>query len=91
MGFLFYYTYSNDSVFAVCQGRRKKISKARQIAIFLSRKYTDHSLKNIGNNFNRYHATVIYSINTVESEIKRKGIVCEQINHLSKKIEAGKF
>ena len=24
MGFLFYYTYSNDSVFAVCQGRSKK-------------------------------------------------------------------
>ena len=24
MGFLFYYTYSNDSVFAVCQGRCKK-------------------------------------------------------------------
>jgi len=31
MGFLFYYTYSNDSVFAVCQGRCKKISN---IAIY---------------------------------------------------------
>ena len=75
----------------ISPSRQKKLSKARQIAIFLSRKYTDQSLKLIGNNFNRYHATVIYAINAVEKELKLKGELMGQINYLSKKIEAGKF
>jgi chromosomal replication initiator protein len=75
----------------ISPSRQKKFSKARQIAIFLSRKYTDQSLKLIGNNFNRYHATVIYAINAVEKELKQKGELFGQINYLSKKIETGKF
>ncbi|MBT3388207.1 MAG: chromosomal replication initiator protein DnaA [Desulfobacula sp.] len=75
----------------ISPSRQRKISKARQIAIFLSRKYTDQSLKIIGSNFNRYHATAIYAINAVEKELKQKGALSGQINYLSKKIESGKF
>ncbi len=74
----------------VSASRHQRIVKPRQIAIFLSRKYTDQPIKTIGSSFNRYHATAIYSINAIEKELKRKSVLFEQINYLSKKIEAGK-
>lgn len=74
----------------VSASRHQRIVKPRQIAIFLSRKYTDQPIKTIGSSFNRYHATAIYSINAIEKELKQKTVLFEQINYLSKKIEAGK-
>lgn len=73
----------------VSASRKKRIVKPRQMAIFLSRKYTDQPIKKIGNSYNKYHATAIYAINAVERELKQKSVVFEQINYLSKKIESG--
>jgi len=75
----------------VSKSRKKNIVKPRQVAIFLSRKYTDQSIKKIGSSFKRYHATAIYSVNAVEKELKNKGVLFEQVRYLSKKIESGKF
>ncbi|MBF0259458.1 MAG: chromosomal replication initiator protein DnaA, partial [Desulfamplus sp.] len=71
--------------------RKSKLVHPRQMAIYLSRKYTDQPLKTIGKSFNRYHATAIYSINAVEKAIQQQGAFSEQLNYLYKKIEAGKF
>ena len=73
----------------VSASRKQRIVKPRQIAIFLSRKYTDQPIKTIGTRFNRYHATAIYAINAVEKELKQKSILFKQIKYLSKKIESG--
>jgi len=75
----------------ISASRKRRIVKPRQMAIFLSRKYTDQPIKKIGNSFNKYHATAIYAINAIESELKQKSVLFEQINYLSKKIETGKF
>jgi chromosomal replication initiator protein len=75
----------------VSASRQQRIVKPRQIAIYLSRKYTDQPIKSIGSSFNRYHATAIYAINAVEKELKQKSVLFEQINYLSKKIETGKL
>ena len=75
----------------VSASRKSRIVKPRQMAIFLSKKYTDLSIKKIGKSYNKYHATAIYSINTVERELKQKGVLFEQMNYLSKKIESGNF
>ena len=69
--------------------RKRRIVKPRQLAIFLSRKYTDHPIKLIGKSYNKYHATAIYAISAVEREIKQRGALFEQVNYLSKKIETG--
>jgi len=71
--------------------RKKRIVKPRQVGMFLSRKYTDQPIKRIGKNYNKYHATAIYAINTIERELKLKGALFEQVNYLSKKIETGKL
>ncbi len=75
----------------VSKSRKKRIVKPRQVAIFLSRKYTDQPIKKIGSSFKRYHATAIYSVNAVEKELRQKGVLFEQIQYLSNKIESGKF
>ncbi len=71
--------------------RKKRIVKPRQVGMFLSKKYTDQPVKRIGQSYNRYHATAIYAINTIEKEMKLKGSLFEQIQYLSRKIETGKL
>jgi len=82
--------YSISEKDLISNSRKKRIVRPRQIAIYLSRKYTDQPLKQIGKSFNKYHATAIYSINAVEKELKQKGTLFEQLKYISKKIESGK-
>jgi chromosomal replication initiator protein len=83
--------FSISSTDIVSASRKQRIVKPRQMAIFLSRKYTDQSIKSIGTSFNKYHATAIYAINAVEKELKQKSVLFNQIKYLSKKIETGKL
>lgn len=73
------------------RSRKQQLAWPRQVGIFLSRRFTDHSLKAIGRCYNRYHATVIHSVNCVESAMKSKQSTRQEIDLLSKKIEDGKF
>lgn len=68
--------------------RRKEIALARQIAMFISKAYTKHSLKTIGLHFGgRDHSTVIHAVNNIESLGKKDRQLSEDIRNLSQKIE----
>ncbi|MBF0242127.1 MAG: chromosomal replication initiator protein DnaA [Desulfamplus sp.] len=71
--------------------RKSNLVYPRQIAIYLSKKYTEQPIKTIGKSFNRYHATAIHSINAVEKAMQQQGAIREQLNYLYKKIESGKI
>ena len=71
--------------------RKQSIVRPRQIAIYLSRRYTDAPLQAIGKSFNRYHATALHSIGTIEQGLKENGPLQKQVEYLCKKLEAGKF
>ncbi|MFP3980474.1 MAG: chromosomal replication initiator protein DnaA [Desulfobacterales bacterium] len=73
----------------VSKSRKKSVVRSRQVAIFLSRRHTGAPLQAIGRKFNRMHATVIHSINSVEKELKLKGEVYRQVQILEKKLESG--
>jgi chromosomal replication initiator protein len=73
------------------RSRKQRLTWPRQVGIFLSRRFTDRSLKEIGRCYNRYHATVIHSVNCVESATKSKRSAMQEIELLSKKIEEGKL
>lgn len=49
--------------------RQRAIVQARNAAFFLARKYTDMSLQDIGDKFNRKHSTVLKGIANVEREM----------------------
>jgi chromosomal replication initiator protein len=73
----------------VSNSRKQSIVRPRQIAIYLARRYTDQSLQIIGKSFNRYHATALYSINTVERGLKANGPLQQQVAYLCRKLESG--
>jgi chromosomal replication initiator protein len=75
----------------VSSSRKQSIVRPRQIAIYLSRRYTDAPLQAIGKSFNRYHATALHSIGIVERGIKKNSPLQKQVEFLCKKLEAGKF
>lgn len=69
------------------KSRVKEIANARHIAIYLIRSITEMSLPNIGKLFNRDHATVMSSIDNVESRISSSPQFEAEINEIIKEIK----
>lgn len=84
-----YYGISINDIVSSC--RKQSIVRPRQIAIYLSRRYTDSPLQTIGRSFNRYHATALHSIGAVERGLKGNGPMQKQVEFLCSKLESGKF
>lgn len=64
-----------------------RIASARHVAIYIIRKLTDMSLKEIGKIFGRDYSTVISSINKIELNIKTVKNYESEINSLIKEIQ----
>ena len=75
----------------VSRSRKQSIVRPRQIAMYLSRKFTDQPLQEIGRSYNRYHATALHAIGAVEKELKTNPQIQKQIDILSSKLESGTF
>lgn len=56
-----------DTLFT--KSRKREISDARQIVMFLAKKLVGMSYKNIGTKLGRTHATVIYACNNIEERM----------------------
>ena len=69
--------------------RKQAVVKPRQIAMYLARKYTDQPRQAIGKSFNRYHATALHAIGTIERGVKSNSTIREQVKYFSKKLESG--
>ena len=68
--------------------KQKKISVPRQIAMFLSRKYTVASFPEIGEKFGgKDHSTVIHAVKKIENLLGKDIALTKSINSLSRKIE----
>ena len=73
------------------RSRRQAIVRPRQVAMYLSRQYTDHSLQTIGRSFNRYHATTLHALKAVEKGVKENGPFQKHVSFLSERLEKGKI
>jgi len=63
--------------------RKKEISQARHIAIFLAREMTDHSFPAIGREFgNRDHTTIMHSYSKVGSQLEEMPLLQAEIGEL---------
>jgi len=68
--------------------RKQEIVEARQIAMYLSKQFTDSSLKTIGLHFGgRDHSTVIHAISTVEERMQTTAKHKRIVEELHQKIE----
>lgn len=64
-----YYSISASDIKS--DSRKKEISQARQMLMFIAKKYFDWTLEKIGDYFGgRNHATVIYATDTFEKQLR---------------------
>jgi len=71
----------------VGKGRTKEVAEARMIAIFLTREYTNLSLKTIGLYFGgRDHSTVVHACRYVEERLNTDSRFSEQLKGLRTKL-----
>jgi len=84
-----YYNVSIEDV--VSKSRKQNLVRPRQMAIYLSRRFTDSPLQTIGKSFNRYHATALHSINSIERGLKQDSSIKKQVGFFCQKLENGKF
>ncbi len=71
------------------RSRKRSVSFPRQVAMYLTRKYTDHSLADIGALYNRDHSTVLHAVKVITRDRSRKNSIREQIDILSRKLKKG--
>lgn len=70
--------------------KQKNIAVPRQIAMFLSRKYTGSSFPEIGDKFGgKDHSTVIHAVRKIENLLGKDISLTKSINSISKKVESG--
>lgn len=67
--------------------RKREVVNARQISMYLAKKYTKNSLKEIGRHFgNKDHSTVIHSIQVVDNLLEVDKKFKEDVDELKKRI-----
>lgn len=68
--------------------RKRNVVQARQLSMFLSKRFTAHSLKSIGAQFGgRDHSTVIHSCQAVQSQIELDDMYKDEVDNLVKKVQ----
>nr|WP_320011215.1 chromosomal replication initiator protein DnaA [uncultured Desulfobulbus sp.] len=76
------------SVEDLCSRSRKRtITFPRQVGMYLTRKFTDKSLADIGSTYNRDHSTVLYAIKNITKNMSQQTAVREQVELLCRKIK----
>lgn len=75
----------------ISRSRKQAIVRPRQMAMYLSRRYTDAPLQAIGKAFNRYHATALHSINAIENGARKSTSLRKQVEYFSEKLDRGDF
>ena len=68
--------------------KQKKVSEPRQIAMFLSRKYTSSSFPEIGNKFGgKNHSTVVHAVKNIEKKTDKDPNVSNAVAAISATLE----
>ncbi|MGQ9500299.1 MAG: chromosomal replication initiator protein DnaA [Dissulfurimicrobium sp.] len=67
--------------------RKRSIAWPRQLAMYLSRHFTDSPLEAIGREFNRDHATVLHSVKQITKYINESAKLKGEVDYLISQIE----
>jgi chromosomal replication initiator protein len=63
--------------------RKRPVALARQVCMYLARRLTSYSLKEIGRFFGgKNHTTVVFAVQSVEAKIKKSAALNDEIEHL---------
>jgi chromosomal replication initiator protein DnaA len=79
-----YYGVSRDDI--ISKKRDAKISRPRQVVMYLTRQMTDYTLTDIGNILKKDHSTVMHGIDTVKELVDNNDDVKHQIEVITNSI-----
>jgi len=68
--------------------RNANVSSARQMAMYIIREVTGMSMEAIGQEFSRDHSTVVYSIKTMETNVKKDRHLREMCDDIIKNVRS---
>jgi chromosomal replication initiator protein len=77
-----YYNVEPDAIFT--KSRKREISDARQMVMYLAKKHAKMPLKAIGTRLSRTHATVLYACKNIEERIPFEKQLQEDITSIEK-------
>lgn len=81
-----FYNVSYNDMFS--KSRKQEIVQARQITMYLAKKFTNNSLKSIGTHFSgKDHTTVIHSCQTVENRMETDSGYREKFLEIQHKVQ----
>lgn len=81
-----YYKLSSDLFFT--KSRRREISDARQVVMYLAKKIAKMPLTAIGHKLDRTHATVIYACNSIEDRLSTEKKLAAELEAIEASINA---
>jgi chromosomal replication initiator protein len=66
------------------RSRKRPVALARQVCMYLARRLTSYSLKEIGRYFgNKNHTTVVFSVNAIEKKSAASSALADELEHLT--------
>lgn len=81
-----HYKINSDLLFT--KTRKREVSDARQMVMYLAKKLAGMSLKNIGNKLGRTHATVIYACRNIEERVSVERGLRDEIETIKQAVMA---
>ena len=69
------------------RSRQRAIAFPRQVGMYLTRKFTNQSLADIGSFYNRDHSTVLHAIKTITRDMAQQDSVRRQVEMLCAKLQ----
>lgn len=75
-----FYNLDPDKIFS--KSRKREISDARQMVMYLAKKHANMPTTTIGARLSRNHSTVIYAINTLEQRIPLEKKLQEEVSRI---------
>jgi len=66
------------------KSRKEELVKARHLAMYFAKEYTETSLKKLGKKFNKDHSTIIHGINRIKNGIKYEPDVSKDVKNIKK-------
>jgi len=70
------------------RNRSSNIAVPRMVSMYLSRKFTEHSLPKIGEAFSKNHATVLHAFRKIEKDRLKSEKVNREISQIERKLQA---
>ena len=81
-----YYNIDADKIFT--KVRKREVSDARQVVMYLAKKLAKMPLTTIGHKLDRTHATVIYACSNIENRLATEKKLASDINAIETAIAA---